>query len=108
MANKTLEVPVQFKDGTNSTMKVTGYVVKLMVGDEQHRFLIHHPVNGDVGKHLTHIESRQKVGSLNSAGISFMVGTGKRLTERGQAEHLIQSLVAKHGADVVLQKLKQQ
>lgn len=103
MASKTIEVPVA--DGT--TREVTGYVVKIPVGEEKHRFLIHPGVNSPKAKHLTHLATGLKVGELNSAGVAYLISTGKRLTERGKAEHLIARLVAHHGLDKVQKQLNQ-
>lgn len=97
MANKTITVPTS----GGGVVEVTGYVVILPVGDQKHRFLIHPGTNSPKAKHLTHLASGRKFGELNSAGVSFMVATGKRLTERGQAEYLVRRKVAEVGAGKV-------
>lgn len=104
----TVEVPVVYGDGTEETRTITGYVVKLTIGshEKRHRFLIHDSVHAE-GKvrTLTHIASGHKVGELNSAGVSYSIATGRKLNERGQAQHLLDTLATKHGAETVVDKL---
>lgn len=106
MPSTTIKVPTLNRDGTRGEREVTGYVVILPVGERKVRFLIHPRDNlPKAEKILTHLASGRRVGSLSSAGVAHMISTGRRLTERGQALHLLQRLITERGLENVLKVL---
>jgi len=93
----TIKAPIK---GVKQQTNVSGYVVKLYVGQYQHKFLLQQtPYNETF---LTHFGSGQKLGSVSHCKMMDFIHYGnKNPTDREIAKKLIDDLIHRHGVDRV-------
>ena len=98
--SKLVTIKAPIKGTEQQITNVSGYVVKLYIGQYQHKFLLQKTPHNET--FLTHFGSGCKLGSLSHCKIMDFIQYGnKNPSDREIAKKLIDDLVHKHGVDRV-------